>query len=124
MTQYKRYDSYTTYTAMVRLTGEPKVFQGKDKEGKPREDVVLPFVDSSRIEGTEDLWVDARVAPWHAERAKKLHKGDTVQLTGKLRFKKNDNGEIRGKMYDVQMATFADFGRESDGAGDVPPAFE
>ncbi len=121
----KKFDTYSTYTAFVRLTNDAKVFEGKDKEGNLREDVVLTFVDNSRLDTTESLWVDARVAVWHAGRAKKLKKGDAVQLSGKLRFKKNDNGELRGKIYDAQMATFADFGRESDNQdGDpIPPAF-
>jgi len=122
----KRFDTYSTYTAYVRLTNDAKVFQGKDKEGNPREDVLLTYCDNSRFEKTEELWVDARVANWHAERAKKLKKGDAVQLTGKLRFVKRDDGTVRGKIYDAQMATFADFGREADGQTEdpIPPAFE
>lgn len=97
-----KFDTFATVTYLVKLAQDPKTFK-RDDGG---EDVVLTFCDNSRIEGTEDLWVDARVAKFIAERAKKYRKGDEVQITGKLRFKRNNEGGLRGKIYDAMVNSF------------------
>lgn len=112
MSEHKKYDTYATYTCLVRLAQDAKAFPRKD-EG---EDVVLTFCDNSRIEGMEDLWVDARVVKFQAPRSKAYRKGDEVQITGKLRFKKQDNGTIRGKIYDAVVSSFVKLAERSDAA--------
>ena len=118
MTEFKKYDTYSTTTYLVRLAQDAKVFPRKD-EG---EDVVLTFCDNSRIDNTENLWVDARVVKFQSPRAKGYKKGDEVQVTGKLRFKKQDDGTIRGKIYDAIINSFV---KLADRAGEAAePASE
>lgn len=100
--EYKKYDTFAETTYMVRLAQDAKVFSRTDGG----EDVVLTFCDNSRIESTEDMWVDARLARFQGERGKLLKKGDDVQLRGKLRFKKQDDGTYRGKIYDAVFNSF------------------
>lgn len=101
-TEFKKFDSFARYTALVRLAQDAKTFPRQDGG----EDVVVTFCDNSRINGTLDLWVDARMARHQADRAKKLLKGDEIQVEGKLRFKLQDDGKIRGKIYDATFASF------------------
>lgn len=112
-----KYDTFAEITYLVKLAQDPKVFK-RDDGG---EDVVLTFCDNSRIEGTEDMWVDARVAKFISERAKKYRKGDEVQIKGKLRFKRNNEGGLRGKIYDAMVNSFAKLS-ERGTATDPPPA--
>jgi single-stranded DNA-binding protein len=117
-----KYDTFAKTIYLVKLAQDPKVFP-RDKDGG--EDVVLTFCDNTRIDGTEDLWVDARVARFQAERAKKYRKGDEVQVEGKLRFKRNNEGGLRGKIYDAQVSSFAKLSERTAGAGPVEaPAAE
>ncbi len=95
-------DTFAKTTYYVRLAQDPKVFV-RDDAGH---DVVLTFIDTSRFDLTEDLWVDARVVKQQADRAKKYRKGDLVMLEGKLRFKRQDDGTLRGKMYDAYASSF------------------
>lgn len=111
-----KFDTYATTTYLVRLAQDAKVFKRDDGKG---EDVVLTFCDNSRITGTEELWVDARVFSFQAERSKGYRKGDEVQITGKLRFKKQDDGGIRGKMYDARVDSFV---KLADRVAEVPEA--
>lgn len=101
--EFKKLDTFATYTALVRLAADPKAYVRDDGS----HDVVLTFCDSSRFENLEDMWVDARIGKNQSERAKKLRKGDHVQVSGKLRFKAQNNGTIRGKIYDAQFSSFA-----------------
>lgn len=100
--EYKKLDTYATYTALVKLAQDPKVYKREDES----HDVVLTFCDSSRFENLEDMWVDARVVRGQSDRAKRFRKGDIVQINGKLRFKRQDDGKIRGKIYDAVVQSF------------------
>lgn len=100
--EYKKLDTFATYTVLVKLAQDPKVYVRDDGT----HDVVLTFCDSSRFENLEDMWVDARVIRGQADRSKRLRKGDEVQITGKLRFKRQDDGKVRGKIYDAVISTF------------------
>lgn len=100
--EYKKLDTYATTIYLVKLAQDPKVYEREDKS----HDVVLTFCDSSRFENLEDMWVDARVVRGQSDRAKKYRKGDMVQIMGKLRFKKQDDGKIRGKIYDAVIQSF------------------
>ncbi len=95
--EFKKFDTFAQTDYFVRLAQDPRVFVREDGS----HDVVLTFVDTSRFDNLEDLWVDARVRAYLADRAKKLRKGDTVQVIGKLRFKRMKNGDYRGKIYDA-----------------------
>jgi len=132
----QKYDTFAKTTYLVKLAMDPKIYTRKDGKGN---DVVLTFVDNSRIEGTEQLWIDARVRPFIAERAAKYRKGDAMQVTGKLRFKKQEDGNWRGKIYDADIDSFVPLKDRAAEAGsgmadikpDVPadmdfgtPAFE
>jgi single-stranded DNA-binding protein len=100
--EYKKLDTYAQTIYLVKLAQDPKVYKREDES----HDVVLTFCDSSRFDNLEDLWVDARVVRGQSDRAKRLRKGDMVQIAGKLRFKKQDDGKIRGKIYDAVVQTF------------------
>lgn len=110
----KKFDTYATTTYLVRLAQDAKVFERKDGKGI---DVSLTFVDNSRIEGTEEMWVDARVLSFQADRAKNYAKGDEVQVTGKLRFKRQEDGTLRGKIYDARVESFVKLSERN-----APPA--
>lgn len=101
-TSFKKLDTFSTTTYLVKLAADPKVYV-RDDQGH---DVVLTFCDSSRFENLEDLWVDARVVRFQSDRAKKFRKGDIVQIEGKLRFKRQDDGKYRGKIYDAKVNSF------------------
>lgn len=115
MTEYKKFDTHATTIYLVRLAQDAKVFDRKDGGT----DVVLTFCDNSRIDGTETLWVDARVAKFQSDRAKDYKKGDEVQIMGKLRFKKQDDGTLRGKVYDATISSFVKLAAR---AGTTPAA--
>lgn len=116
MADFKRYDTHAQTTYLVRLAQDAKVFDRKDGSGS---DVVLTFPDNSRIEGTETMWIDARVAKFQSDRSKGYKKGDEVQVIGKLRFKKQDDGTLRGKIYDATVNSFVKLGER---AGVAPEA--
>lgn len=127
----KTFDTFAKTTYLIKLAADPKVYTRKVKhETKGEievEDVVLTFADNSRIEGTLDvLWVDARVRSFINNRAKKYAKGDILQVTGKLRIRLQDDGTVRGKMYDVDVDSFvATAERETPGDAEASkPVFE
>lgn len=101
-TEYKKMDTFARTVYMVKLASDPKVYVRDDGS----HDVVLTFCDSSRFDNLEDMWVDARVVRGQSDRAKRLRKGDIVQIEGKLRFKAQDNGKMRGKIYDAVYSSF------------------
>jgi single-stranded DNA-binding protein len=77
-------DVYINYSA--RLTKDPEVYTGdkKDRDGKPLPPLVrLTFTSDSRREGTETLWVEAKVRDWDACIATWLEKGDQLPIEGK-----------------------------------------
>lgn len=99
---YKKLDTFAKAIYMVKLAADPKVYKRDDGS----HDVVLTFCDSSRFDNHEDLWVDARVVRGQADRAKKMRKGDQVQIEGKLRFKRQEDGKWRGKIFDAVFYSF------------------
>jgi hypothetical protein len=113
----KKFDTFAETTYLVRLAQDAKVFERKDGG----EDVVLTFCDNSRVETTEDMWVDARVAKFQSDRAKLHKKGDEIQVKGKLRFKKQDDGTYRGKIYDAVVSSFVALSKR---AGEATPGAE
>lgn len=102
MSEFKKLDTFSTTTYFVKLAADPKVYVREDNG----HDVVLTFCDSSRFDNLEDLWVDARVVRYQSDRAKKYRKGDIVQIKGKLRFKRQEDGKYRGKIYDATVDSF------------------
>lgn len=102
---FKRFDTFARYSAYVKLAMDARVFEREDDKAM---DVVLTFCDNSRVNNTEEMWVDARVARWQADRAKYYRKGDAVQIEGKLRFKAQNDGRWRGKIYDAVVTSFVD----------------
>ena len=98
----KKLDTFGEVTYMVKLAADPKVYSREDKSL----DVVLTFCDSSRFDNHLDLWVDARVLRGQQDRARKFRKGDMVQIVGKLRFKKQNDGGVRGKIFDARISSF------------------
>ena len=101
-TSFKKLDTFSKTTYFVKLAADPKVYVREDQG----HDVVLTFCDSSRFDNLEDLWVDARVVRYQSDRAKKFRKGDIVQIEGKLRFKRQEDGKYRGKIYDAMVNSF------------------
>lgn len=100
--EMKKLDTFADTTYYVKLAQDPKVYTRDDAS----HDVVLTFCDSSRFDNHKDLWVDARVHRGQADRAKKFRKGDMVQIRGKLRFKVQDDGAWRGKIFDAIIYSF------------------
>jgi hypothetical protein len=122
--EFQKYDTFSETTYLVRLAQDAKVFTRDKGDG---DDVVLTFCDNTRITGTEDLWVDARVARFISERAKGFRKGDEVQIKGKLRFKRQNDGTMRGKIYDAMVNSFVklrDRNGDAPTEDPVPPTFE
>jgi hypothetical protein len=122
-TEFKKYDSFAEYSILVRLAQDAKVFPRKDGG----EDVVVTFCDNSRVNETMDMWVDARIARHQAERAKGYRKGDELLIKGKLRFKLQKDGTIRGKIYDATVNSFTKLKDRPGAAGPEAtdtPAFE
>lgn len=117
--EYKKMDTFAKTTYLVRLAADPKVWK-RDDGG---EDVVVTFIDTSRFDGLEDMWVDARVVRQQSDRAKKYRKGDIVQVEGKLRFKRQDDGNYRGKIYDAYLSSFTPLA-ERDEVTSEAPTFE
>lgn len=99
---FKKLDTFSETTYMVKLAADPKVYKRDDGS----HDVVLTFCDSSRFDNHEDLWVDARVVRGQADRAKKMRKGDQVQIRGKMRYKRQEDGKVRGKIFDAVFYSF------------------
>lgn len=120
MSEFKKYDTYAQTTYLVRLAQDAKSFDRTDGE----KDVVLTFCDNSRIDKTESLWVDARVVKFQAPRAVGYKKGDEVQITGKLRFKRQDDGTIRGKIYDAVVNSFVKLSERGEAAPEEKSLFE
>lgn len=118
--EFRKFDTFSQSTYLVRLAQDAKVFERKDGG----EDVVVTFCDNSRIEGTESLWIDARVVKFQSERAKNYKKGDEVQVSAKLRFKKQDDGTLRGKMYDAVISSFVKLAARAEGNGGELPKVE
>lgn len=116
----KKFDTHATTTYLVRLTGDAKVFDRLKDGEKVGEDVVLTFIDTSWLEDNEDMWVDARVVSFLAGRAKRYRKGDEVQVSGKLRFKRQKDGTLRGKIYDAHVASFVKLSEREDAAPSAP----
>lgn len=99
---FKKLDTFAEYTVMVKLAQDPKAYPRDDGS----HDVVLTFCDASRFDNHEDMWVDARVVRGQSDRAKRFRKGDQVQIRGKLRFKRQDDGRVRGKIFDAVVNSF------------------
>lgn len=100
--EYKKLDTFARTVYLVKLAQDPKVYTREDGS----HDVVLTFCDTSRFEKLLDMWVDARVVRGQSDRAKRLRKGDEVQIEGKTRYKLQDDGKVRGKIYDAVISTF------------------
>ena len=100
--QYTKLDTFSETTYMVKLAADPKAYPRDDGS----HDVVLTFCDSSRFDNHEDMWVDARVVRGQSDRAKKMRKGDQVQIKGKLRYKRQEDGKVRGKIFDAVFQSF------------------
>lgn len=100
--QYTKLDTFAETTYMVKLAADPKAYPRDDGS----HDVVLTFCDSSRFDNHEDMWVDARVVRGQSDRAKKMRKGDQVQIKGKVRYKRQEDGKYRGKIFDAVFQSF------------------
>ena len=100
--EFTKLDTFAETVYMVKLAADPKAYPRDDGS----HDVVLTFCDSSRFDTHEDLWVDARVVRGQADRAKKMRKGDAVQIKGKVRYKRQEDGKYRGKIFDAVFQSF------------------
>lgn len=91
MTEFKKYDSASTYeNRYARLTkdAEVKTF------GDGKESVRLTFVDTSRVEADADMWIEATCTDRDAPAMKYLKKGDVINVEGHLSMRRfGDNQE-------------------------------
>src|SRR5688500_133796 len=119
---FTKLDTFAETVYMVKLAADPKAY--------PRDAgslyVLLTFCDSSRFETHEDLWVDARVVRGQSERAKKMRKGHAVQIKGKVRYKRQEDGKYRGKIFDAVFQSFVNTSEraEIEVAGSTGAKFE
>ena len=98
-----KWDTFAeTNYQLVRLAQDAREYDQKNGDGK---DVVLTFCDSSRIDGTIDMWVDARVVRYQSKLAVYYRKGDMVCVRGKVRYKLQDDGSVRAKIYDAVVVS-------------------
>lgn len=118
-TGYKKMDTFSETTALVKLAADPKVYIREDKSL----DVVLTYCDSSRFDNHMDLWVDARVIRSQQDRARKFRKGDMVQIRGKMRFKRQNDGGVRGKVFDAFIQSFTNTSERTE-IEPTEPVFE
>lgn len=116
---YKKLDTFSETTALVKLAADPKVYIREDKSL----DVVLVYCDSSRFDNHQDLWVDARVIRSQQDRARKFRKGDMVQIRGKMRYKKQNDGGLRGKIFDAYIQSFTNTSERTE-IEPTEPTFE
>lgn len=100
--KFTKLDTFSETVYMVKLAQDPKAYPRDDGSY----DVVLTFCDSSRFDTHEDMWVDARVVRGQSDRARKFRKGDQVQIKGKMRYKRQDDGRYRGKIFDAVVNSF------------------
>ena len=121
--QYTKLDTFAETVYMVKLAADPKAYPRDDGS----HDVVLTFCDSSRFDNHEDMWVDARVVRGQSDRAKKMRKGDQVQVKGKVRYKRQEDGKYRGKIFDAVFQSFVNTSERTPiepGEGKTPALFE
>lgn len=88
-TEYKKYDSdsrYTNYSARLAKDAEVRETPGGTM-------VRITFVDTSKAEGDEDVWIDATPQDHQTEMAKFLRKGDVVPVDGRLTVRKGKSGD-------------------------------
>lgn len=86
----------------VRLVGETKFFaaSGEGKDHKPAA-TFFPIIDGTK--GGEDIFVDVKVVRG-AERLAGLKKGQEVTVTGTVEFKLDNQGKMRGKIWDARVS--------------------
>lgn len=118
--EYTKLDTFSESRYYVKLAADPKVYTRDDQA----HDVVLTFCDSSRFDTHMDLWIDARVVRGQADRAKKFRKGDLVVVSGKLRFKQQEDGKIRGKIFDAVVQSFTNTSEREEMAPSESKTFE
>lgn len=90
MADFKKYDSDSTHVSYsARLAKEPEV-----KEGPNGPMVRLTYVDTSRKEGDEDMWIEASPFDRDVELSKYLKKGDSLGIEGHLCMRKYGEGKV------------------------------
>lgn len=99
---FKKLDTFAESNYYVKLAQDPKVYPRDDGSF----DVVLTFCDSSKFDNHLDLWIDARVVRGQSDRGRKMRKGDMVQVKGKMRYKRQEDGTVRGKIFDAVFHSF------------------
>lgn len=94
-TEFKKFDTKAKYLAHnVRLTADAKEL--KPATGDKAAMVKVTFVDTSRQESDEEMWIDVIPQDYQADLAGFLRKGDVISVEAKLTFRKyTHNGETR-----------------------------
>ncbi len=105
MTEFKKYDSQTTFIGHnMRLTKDADV-----KEGQKGKMVSLTVVSTSRNDKDSDMWIEVLVSDFHAELAAHLIKGDTIGVQGFMVLQKyGDPERVALKLRQAQVYTSVD----------------
>lgn len=132
MVDFKKFDTQAlTHYWHVRLAKD-----AQSKEFGENTFVQFTFVDSSRLDGDEEMWVDANVTKRNAVLASYLEKGDVLGVTGKLTMRRwgDDNDKVAFNLRNAELhiepgllATLKERGwtpgsEEMKGAEDAKPA--
>lgn len=102
--EFKKYDTRSSMQYWgVRLAKNAQV-----KEFGENNFVVVTFVDSSRFDGDEDMWIDANVNKRDTVLASYLEKGDIVGFAGgKLTMRRwgDDNDKVAFNLRNADLVT-------------------
>lgn len=90
--EFRKYDSDDMMIAHnVRLAKDAQVIPTNSDKGQM---VKLTFVSTSKSDRHEDLWVEATITDWDADKAALLEKGDVLTIEGKPALRRwGDNNE-------------------------------
>lgn len=121
MTEYKKFDTKANHQYFnVRLTKDATV-----KEFSDNKQVSLTFVDSSRRDNDEEMWVDAKVVNSQKAMSSYLEKGDVVTFSsGKLTMRRygDDNEKVAFSLDNAQVEVTIDLLVQLKERGFVPGA--
>jgi single-stranded DNA-binding protein len=101
MSEFKKFDTQAvTHYFNVRLAKDAQA-----KEFGENTFVSATFVDSSRLDGDEEMWVEANVTKRNSALASYLEKGDVMSVSGKLTMRRwgDDNEKVAFNLRNAEL---------------------
>lgn len=98
---FKKFDTHAvTHYFNVRLAKDAQTVEFSDNKMAK-----LTFVDSSRLDSDEEMWVEANVVKSQTAMASYLEKGDVLSVTGKLTMRRygDDNSQVAHNLRNADM---------------------